>query len=68
MPALKAHEQQVFTNDLAFDTATGIWRARTNFYQSKYDFSSKDYSITMDNATTFERKKKIKDDPVWQGK
>lgn len=68
MPALKAHEQQVFTNDLAFDTVTGIWRARTNFYQSKYDFSSKDYSITMDNATTFERKKKIKDDPVWQGK
>ena len=68
MPALKSHEQQVFTNDLAFDTVTGIWQAKTNFYQSKYDFSSKDYAINMDNATTFERKKKIKDDPVWQGK
>ena len=53
---------------LAFDTVTGIWQAKTNFYQSKYDFSSKDYAINMDNATTFERKKKIKDDPVWQGK
>lgn len=56
MPALKSHEQQVFTNDLAFDTVTGIWQAKTNFYQSKYDFSSKDYAINMDNATTFERK------------
>ena len=66
MPVLKAHENQVFTNDLAFDTVTGIWRARTNFYHSKYDWSSKDYFLTMDNATTFERKKKIADDPVWK--
>ncbi len=66
MPALKSHEQQVFTNDLAFETVTGIWRARTNYYNSRYDFSSRDYAINMDNAMTFERKKMIKDDPVWQ--
>lgn len=66
MPALKAHEQQVFTNDLAFDTVTGIWRARTNFYHAAYDFSSNAYAINLDNAMTFERKKMIKDDPALQ--
>lgn len=65
MPTLKSHEQTVFTNDLAFDTVTGIWQARTNFYHSQYDFSSKDYAINKDNATTFERKKRIADDPAW---
>ena len=65
MPTLKSHEQTVFTNDMAFDMVTGIWQARTNFYHSQYDFSSKDYAINKDNATTFERKKRIADDPVW---
>lgn len=65
MPTLKSHEQTVFTNDMAFDTVTGIWQARTNFYHSQYDFSSQDYAINKDNATTFERKKRIADDPVW---
>lgn len=65
MPTLKSHEQTVFTNDMAFDTVTGIWQARTNFYHSQYDFSSKDYAINKENATTFERKKKIADDPAW---
>lgn len=65
MPTLKSHEQTVFTNDLAFDTVTGIWQTRTNFYHSQYDFSSKDYAINKENATTFERKKRIADDPAW---
>lgn len=65
MPTLKSHEQTVFTNDMAFDTVTGIWQARTNFYHSQYDFSSKGYAINKDNATTFERKKRIADDPAW---
>lgn len=65
MPTLKSHEQTVFTNDLAFDTVTGIWQAKTNFYHSQYDFSSKDYAINKENATTFERKKRIADDPAW---
>ncbi len=65
MPTLKSHEQTVFTNDMAFDTVTGIWQAKTNFYHSQYDFSSKDYAINKDNATTFERKKRIADDPAW---
>ena len=63
MPALKSHEHQVFTNDLAFDTVTGIWDAKTNYYNPEYDFSSPKYSLNMDNARTMEGKHKISDDP-----
>lgn len=66
MEALKANENRPFTNDLAFETVTGIWNAKTNYYDSRYDLSSPDYSITMDNAVTFEGRKRIADDPALQ--
>ena len=64
MPVLKSHEKRPFTNDLAFDTATGLWRARTNFYHAAYDISSPDYAITMEDAKTFGGKRMVKDDPA----
>lgn len=64
MPVLKSHEKRPFTNDLAFDTVTGLWRARTNFYHAAYDISSPDYAITMEDAKTFEGKRMVKDDPA----
>lgn len=67
MKNLKAHGNTVFTNDLIFDTLSGIWGARTNFYHSQYDLSSRDYSINRDNAMTMDRKKKISEDPDLRG-
>ena len=64
MPVLKSHEKQPFTNDLAFDTVTGLWRARTNFYHAAYDISSPDYAITIEDAKTFGGKRMVKDDPA----
>ena len=64
MPVLKSHEKRPFTNDLAFDTVTGLWRARTNFYHAAYDISSPDYAITMEDAKTFGGKRMVKDDPA----
>lgn len=64
MPVLKSHEKRPFTNDLAFDTVTGLWRARTNFYHAVYDISSPDYAITMEDAKTFGGKRMVKDDPA----
>lgn len=64
MPVLKSHEKLPFTNDLAFDTVTGLWRARTNFYHAAYDISSPDYAITMEDAKTFGGKRMVKDDPA----
>lgn len=64
MPVLKSHEKRPFTNDLAFDTVTGLWRARTNFYHAAYDISSPDYAITIEDAKTFGGKRMVKDDPA----
>lgn len=64
MPVLKSHEKRPFTNDLAFDTVTGLWRARTNFYHAVYDISSPDYAIMMEDAKTFGGKRMVKDDPA----
>lgn len=64
MPALKSHEKRPFTNDLAFDTVTGLWQAKTNFYHAAYDISSPDYAITMEDAKTFGGKRMVKDDPA----
>lgn len=64
MPVLKSHEKRPFTNDLAFDTVTGLWRAKTNFYHAAYDLSSPDYAITMEDAKTFGGKRMVKDDPA----
>lgn len=63
METLKSHEYRVFTNDLIFDTLSGILGAQTNFYHAAYDFSSPDYSITDDQAMTLAGKKKITEDP-----
>lgn len=63
METLKSHEYRVFTNDLIFDTLSGILGAQTNFYHAAYDFSSPDYSITDDKAMTLAGKKKITEDP-----
>lgn len=64
MPVLKSHEKRPFTNDLAFDTVTGLWQAKTNFYHAAYDISSPDYVITMEDAKTFGGKRMVKDDPA----
>ena len=64
MPVLKSHEKRPFTNDLAFDTVTGLWRAKTNFYHAAYDISSPDYAIMMEDAKTFGGKRMVKDDPA----
>ena len=59
---LRDHENVVFTNDLLFDTISGILRAPSNFYSNQYDLTSPDYNITRDNALTLHGKKRIADE------
>lgn len=63
METLKSHEHRVFTNDLIFDTLSGILGAQTNFYQASYDFSSPVYAVTADQAMTLAGKRHISEDP-----
>jgi heptose-I-phosphate ethanolaminephosphotransferase len=64
MKNMKAHQETVFTNDLVFDTLSGIWNAKTNAYNPAYDWSSDKYSLTLDEAKTMNKKKMIRDDPA----
>lgn len=65
MKQMKAHEHTPFTNDLIFDTLSGLFQARTSFYHEAYDFSSPAYAINAANAMTMDRKKKLTEDPAF---
>lgn len=60
---LRAHENAIFTNDLLFDTLSGILHAPSNFYCRQCDLTSPDYNITRDNALTLHGKRRIANDP-----
>lgn len=60
---LKVHQNRVFTNDMLFDTMSGILQAPNNNYSEAYDLTSSGYNIDKNNALTVWGEKKIKDDP-----
>lgn len=64
LPNLKNHSQSVFTNDLIFDTVSGLLHADTNFYHPEYDITNKKYSITRENAKTLHGKRNISEEKV----
>lgn len=64
---LRNHKTKVFTNDLLFDLMHGLLQCKTNFYDSRFDLSNQEYSLTIDNAKTMRGEYKIIDDPIWNG-
>lgn len=56
---LRQHQGSVFTNDLLFDTLSGLLQAPSNFYDARYDLTRPEYAITRDNALTLHGKKHI---------
>lgn len=60
---LKIHQSQVFTNDMLFDTMSGILQAPNNNYSEAYDLTSPEYRIDKNSALTVWGEKKIKNDP-----
>ena len=65
LPALQSNKDKIFTNDLLFETASGIWQAKTNFYQDIYDLSSPFYVLDQE-AVTMHGKLLITDDPKFK--
>lgn len=65
LPALKANQDKVFTNDLIFETASGIWQAKTTAYKDIYDFSSPSYALDQEGLT-MQGKLPITDDPKFK--
>lgn len=59
---LRQHENVPFTNDLLFDTLSGILHMPSNFYDKRYDLTSDAYNLTWDTGLTLHGKKKIAED------
>lgn len=59
---LRQHESAIFTNDLVFDTMSGLLQAPSNFYDARHDLTQPDYQLTQDNALTLHGKKKISEE------
>jgi glucan phosphoethanolaminetransferase (alkaline phosphatase superfamily) len=54
---LKEHKETVFSNDLIYDTLIGMSNISTDRYNSKFDFSSKEYKLKPENALFLHGKK-----------
>lgn len=61
--ALKEHEQNIFTNDLMFDTISGLMQAPNTDYEIQFDLSSQGYNLPFDKALTKHGEWRIMDDP-----
>ena len=53
-----------FTNDLMFDSLSGILLAGINYQQAKYDIIDDKYSLPADQALTVHGKHKVMEDPA----
>lgn len=59
---LVEHQDRIFTNDLMYDTVSGIIQAPNSGYDKKYDLSSAAYGLTTDEAVTKDGQISIADD------
>lgn len=56
------HQKGIFTNDLIFESVSGILHAPSNYYKSCYDITSPDYNLSIKDALTLHGKKHISED------
>lgn len=56
------NKKEIFTNDLMFESISGILHAESNSYQPEYDITSSRYNLSSDHALTLHGKKYIRDD------
>lgn len=56
------NENEIFTNDLIFESISGIIHAESNSYQPEYDITSSRYNLSLSRALTLHGKKYIRDD------
>lgn len=61
---LAAHRDDVFTNDLMFDTICGLLRAPNSEYDPRYDLTSAEYDLPLEKAVTEQGAVRIADDPA----
>ena len=52
----------VFTNDLMFETISGIIQAKSNYYEGQYDITNEAYDLDITRAKTMQGKVNISED------
>lgn len=60
---LMSRKDSFFTNDMMYNTLSGIMNAESNYYDPAEDLSGEKYKFTLDDLWTFARAVKVKDDP-----
>ena len=60
------YKDDFFTNDLMFDSLSGILLARNNYQKAQYDVTDDRYSLPADKALTVHGKHKVMEDPALQ--
>lgn len=63
---VEKHKDDFFTNDLMFDSLSGILLARNNYQKAQYDVTDDRYSLPADKALTVHGKHKVMEDPALQ--
>lgn len=61
---VEKHKDNFFTNDLMFDSLSGILLAGNNYQQAQYDITDDKYSLPADKALTVHGKHKVMEDPA----
>lgn len=49
---MKKHEGSIFTNDLLFDSVSGIIQAESDQYEKEFDLTQYGYSLSDNEAVT----------------
>lgn len=60
---LKAHKNEIFTNDLIFDTVHGLLQNKSNYYEQRFDLTGPNYQLKLEDAKTIWGKYRISEDP-----
>jgi heptose-I-phosphate ethanolaminephosphotransferase len=60
---LVSRRDTFFTNDMMYNTVSGILNAESNFYDGAEDISGENYRFTLEELWTFAHEVKVSDDP-----
>lgn len=63
MQNLISHKNSFYTNDMIYNTFSGIIGAQSNFYDEKEDISSQHYNYQLKDLYTFGHEVKVENDP-----
>lgn len=62
---LDLHRKSIFTNDLMYDTVSGLMQAPNSEYEARWDISSGQYALPLEQAVSKHGEVRLADDVEW---